>query len=66
MKKWFNEEIGKMLTQARQRAGYQPDQVSAYLGFDIDFVEKGLVSLGMCDVICLARASSEIGTSFHS
>jgi hypothetical protein len=55
MKKWIDEETGKMLMKARKRAGYTAQQVSDYVGYDLFFVETGLVSLGLDDVAELAR-----------
>lgn len=55
MRHWINEEMGKMLAKARKRAGYSAEQVSGYVGFDLFFVETGLVSLGLDDLSLLAR-----------
>lgn len=55
MRHWINEETGKMLAEARKRAGYSAVQVSDYVGFDLFFVETGLISLSMNDLAMLAR-----------
>lgn len=55
MKKWIDEETGKMLMKARKRAGYTAQQVSDYVGYDLFYVETGLVSLGLDDIGELAR-----------
>lgn len=41
--------------KARKRAGYTARQVSDYVGYDLFFVETGLVSLGLDDVAQLMR-----------
>ncbi len=51
MNTWIKEETGKLLKNARIQAGYTAEQISSALGFDIYFVEKGLVSLPMKIVI---------------
>lgn len=44
-----------MLAKARKRAGYSVEQVSERVGFDLFFVEAGLISLGLDDLAMLAK-----------
>lgn len=53
--KWFKEEQGRFLKEARNKNAISLDEVSKHLGFDVHEVESGKSSLPMSDLVRLMK-----------